>query len=152
LGDEEHDVQLTGKRGVFMKRPFLTRGFFLVRLPFKVLSTTRYNTPGSVANITQGRANMYWQSLLHRQWIELLCRSEMDLGWSVEILDTSPGTYLRDPHSIHKFGFAAEGAHLAGSSAASVQKFTLAHLTQNHDVGEMLAAPLGLGSGGAFHA
>jgi hypothetical protein len=30
-----------------------------------------------------------------------------------------------------------------GSSAASVQKFTLAHLTQNHDVGEMLAAPLG---------
>jgi hypothetical protein len=30
-----------------------------------------------------------------------------------------------------------------GSSAASVRIFTLAHLTQNYDVGEMLVAPLG---------
>jgi hypothetical protein len=32
-----------------------------------------------------------------------------------------------------------------GSSAASMQKFTLAHLAQNHDVGELLADPLGRG-------
>jgi hypothetical protein len=56
--------------------------------------------------------------------------------------EMDPGKVMEDPVDIEAL---LETLFLFGSSAASMQKFTLAHLTQNHDVGELLAAPLGRG-------